>query len=82
MIVITQFSDSFLVIVVLFIFFIDIVDGYTDNVDHVPKERSTTNLYDHDYQDFIDILRRDIAVTNGNDGCDGPIYGINVSSYP
>lgn len=54
---IPEFVDGFLVVVELFIFFLDFINGDTDNVDHVPENGGSNQLNYH-YEENFDVVLR------------------------
>lgn len=57
LVMIPEFVDGFLVVVELFIFFLDFINGDTDNVDHVPENGGSNQLNYH-YEENFDVVLR------------------------
>ena len=60
------------------VFLLDLVDSYSDDVNHVAEDSSSNNL-DDGYEDSLyEVTWRYIAIANGDHGCVGPIVRIDI----
>lgn len=77
-----EFGNSFLIVIILLVFLVDVINCYADDIDHVAEEGCAKNLKHHDDYHLCLILGSKIPEANCHNSGYSPINGIDITSVP
>ncbi len=75
-------EDGCLVFLKLYILLLDLVHCNTDHIDHVSEYGSAHDFNQCDDYCLSVVVGREIAISNSDHGCIGPVIRVHVEDIP